>query len=312
MKLKLFKSNAVYWSILVFVLAQLLTFFVITRENSFLESNQIYVPPQPTQAVTLWPEPTVDSSGNVTQTPLFSSLGPILIYFFAVVLVMGVVLFLIPVKALKIVLRAIFAFLFGWSMFIILIFWIPWPVTLVLAAGVALAWLIAPRVWLHNLVMTASMVALASVFGRVISPWTAMILLAALAVYDFLAVRFGYMIWMAGKLSDSNTLPAFVFPRSTGEWKSRLNQTGFTGMVEKESSEREYSILGGGDIGFSLLIVSSFYFAHGFANAVYLSVFSLLGLIGAYVIQATLLKGKPMPALPPIAFFCLIGFLLIR
>jgi presenilin-like A22 family membrane protease len=225
---------------------------------------------------------------------------------------MGVVLFLIPVKALKFLLRALFAFLFGWGMFIILIFWAPLLAAIGVAAIVALTWLIFPRVWLHNLVMVIAMVALASVFGRVISPWTAMILIAALAVYDFLAVRFGYMIWMAGKLSESNTLPAFVFPRTTSEWSSRLNQTGFTGMVEKESSEREYSILGGGDIGFSLLVVSSFYFAHGFISALFLSFFSLLGLIGAYVIQATFLKGKPMPALPPIAFFCLIGFLVIH
>jgi hypothetical protein len=39
--------------------------------------------------------------------------------------------------------------------------------------------------------------------------------------------------------------------------------------------------------------------------------FSLVGLIGAFVIQSLFLKGKPMPALPPIAISSLIGLLIV-
>ena len=38
--------------------------------------------------------------------------------------------------------------------------------------------------------------------------------------------------------------------------------------------------------------------------------FGLVGLVGAFVIQRFWLKGKPMPALPPIAIMSLIGFLI--
>jgi presenilin-like A22 family membrane protease len=50
----------------------------------------------------------------------------------------------------------------------------------------------------------------------------------------------------------------------------------------------------------------------GFAASLIVAGFSLVGLIGAYVIQRRFLKGKPMPALPPIAFTSLIGWLLVR
>jgi presenilin-like A22 family membrane protease len=311
MKLKLlFSLNPVYWSILIFIAAQALTFGVIAREDSFLEANEIYVPPQP-QAVSIWPQPTVGPSGEVTQTPAYSSLGPILIYFFAVVIILGVVLFLIPVKWLRYLLRALFAFLFAWAVFIILVMWLPLPAALAIAVAVGAFWFITPRVWLQNLVMVLAMVGVAAVFGRFLSPWTAMILVLALAVYDFLAVRFGYMVWMAKKLSDSNTLPAFFIPKSASEWKDKMKESSVSKIVEEKSSERKFSILGGGDIAFPLLLVSTVFFSQGFGSAIIVAGFSLAGLIAAYWIQAVFLKGKPMPALPPIAVLSLIGLLIV-
>jgi len=81
-------------------------------------------------------------------------------------------------------------------------------------------------------------------------------------------------------------------------------------LFTDKSGEREFSILGGGDIGFPLLLVVSVFFAYGFISSVIVAVFSLFGLIAAYWIQLVFLKGKPMPALPPIFFVSLIGFLI--
>jgi presenilin-like A22 family membrane protease len=159
--------------------------------------------------------------------------------------------------------------------------------------------------------MAAAMVTLGAVFGRFLSPWTVMILLLVLALYDFLAVRFGYMLWMAKKLSQSSTLPAFIIPYRLSEWTSSLKESDIAGITEEKSVERKYSILGGGDIGFPILLVSSVYFAHGFNSAILVAIFSLVGLVGAYWIQTKFLKGKAMPALPPIAILSLIGLVLI-
>jgi hypothetical protein len=51
---------------------------------------------------------------------------------------------------------------------------------------------------------------------------------------------------------------------------------------------------------------------YGFGSAVIVAAFSLAGLISAFVIQGLFLKGKPMPALPPISIASLIGLLIVR
>jgi presenilin-like A22 family membrane protease len=138
-----------------------------------------------------------------------------------------------------------------------------------------------------------------------------MALLLALAVYDFLAVRFGYMMWMVKKMSGSSSLPAFVIPYKAADWKDSMKKSEVSDLVEQKAEERKYSILGGGDIGFPVLLVSSIYFAHGLNDGLIVAGFALVGLIGAYFIQARFLKGKAMPALPPIAVMSVIGLVLI-
>ena len=294
--------SPVYWGIFFFILAQTLTFFTISRLGSFLETNDIYIPPQsPPEIVTWWPAPG---------EPAWTALGPILIYFFAVIVILGVVLFLIPVSTLRLFLRALYAFIFSWGLFIVLVLWSPLAVAIIISLAAGLVWLLSPRVWLHDLIMIVAMVSLGTVFGRIISAWTAMVLLLVLAVYDILAVRFGYMVWMAKRLSGVVSLPAFVLPRNTSDWNSSLKKLDV--LAEEKPSDREYSVLGGGDIGFALLLTSSVYFGYGFPAAVLVAGFSAAGLVGAYWIQSTLLKGKPMPALPPIVALALIGLLIVQ
>jgi len=119
------------------------------------------------------------------------------------------------------------------------------------------------------------------------------------------------MVWMAKKLSESDTLPAFIIPRKLSSWNLNLKEARFEKLSEEEPSDREFSILGGGDIGFPLMLIVSVFFAYGLTGSLIVAVFSLLGLIGAFLIQLSLLKGKPMPALPPISFASLIGFLIV-
>jgi presenilin-like A22 family membrane protease len=304
-------SHAVPWSILFFSLAQALALLLASRENDFFAANNIYIPPQPPpESITLWP-PAATTPGATPPPEVWTSLGPILIYFFAVVLVMALVLFLVPMRILRVFMKGLFAVMFAWGIFIVLVFWVAWPLALGAAGLVGLAWFFTPRVWLHNAVMVLAMVSVGAVFGRLISPWTALLLLIVVAVYDFLAVRFGFMLWLAGRMSESSTLPAFYIPRSLGEWRHGL-QSGLVKRIAAEKpDEREGSILGGGDIAFPVLLVSASYFAYGLGKAALVAAFTLAGLIGAYWIQARFLKGRPMPALPPIALAAIAGVWLI-
>jgi presenilin-like A22 family membrane protease len=234
-----------------------------------------------------------------------------LLYFAALIVVVGLVLFLIPLSALKFIFRLLFSLLFTWGVFILLVFWIPLIPAIVIAFAVGLAWLFFSRVWLHNLVMVIAMASVSAIFGRFVSPWTAMVLLAALAVYDFFAVRFGYMLWMAQRMSKSTALPAFILPRHAIEWRSTVTHTDFDKVAETDPEDRAYSILGGGDIAFPLLLTASVYFARGLGSSLIIAIFSLAGIITAYWIQSVVLKGKPMPALPPVAVLSLVGLLIV-
>ena len=307
------KFKPVYWSVLIFLVAELFMFAVATRENGYLNANNIYVPPQPVQPIILWPQPaTTSSTGVVTPAvPATSSIGFILLYFASLIIVIGLVLFFIPLSALKFLFRVIFAFLFAWGVFILGVFWLPLIAAVIIALAAGIGWLFFPRVWLHNLVMIIAMASVAAIFGRFVNPWTAMVLLLALAIYDFFAVRFGYMLWMAQKMSKSTTLPAFILPHHGNEWTSAVRQVNLDNVAETKPEERDYSILGGGDIAFPLLLTASIYFARGLGSALLIALFCLGGLWSAYFIQSVFLKGKPMPALPPIAALALVSLLII-
>jgi presenilin-like A22 family membrane protease len=119
------------------------------------------------------------------------------------------------------------------------------------------------------------------------------------------------MMWMAKKLTQSDSLPAFVIPKTKSNWNHNLKTNSPQTIIEGDSSEREYSILGGGDIGFPLMLMVSVLRVYNLPSAVLVAVFSLIGLIGAFVIQSLFLKGKPMPALPPISIASLIGLTIV-
>jgi presenilin-like A22 family membrane protease len=273
------------WSSIILIVSQIFTLYVAFREKHFVEAYQI-TPPQ-------------------------ISLELPLVYFLGAVVLLGTILFLVPVDKLKIAFRIIFMLLFAWGMFITLGLSLPILAASLISIAGGLMWFFRPRVWLHNLLMIFTLASVGAVFGFLLSPWTAISFMLVISVYDVLAVRLGYMLWMVKRLSESGTLPAFVIPRRISAWNINLKEAGFKKLFEDESAEREFSILGGGDIGFPLMLVVSVFFVHGFTSSVVVATFSLLGLISAYLIQLFLLKGKPMPALPPITFVSLIGFLIV-
>ncbi len=304
------KLNTVYLGLLLFVVAEVLILLVAPRIDPFLDENNIEIPTQPPAPIAWWPGEVTLPNGDIIDVPAHSALGPILIYILAAAGVLGLILHKIPLSALKVLLRLLFALLFSWGTFIATVFYVPLPLAVAIAVALGAFWFLIPLVWLHNLVLILAVSSLGAVFGRFITPWTAMAIILALAVYDFLAVRFKFMLWMADRLSQVNALPALIIPKDYSEWNLNLKKHGEK-MIEANPAEREYSILGGGDIAFPCLLTASVYFAQGFKPAAIMAVLGLVGLVSVYTIQAIFLKGKPMPALPPIAAFTLVGLLII-
>jgi len=303
------KLSAVYWGLALFAIAQVLILLVAPRIDPFLEEQDIYVPGQPSQPISWWPGEVTLPDGEVIDVPAHSALGPIVIYVLVAAAVLGITLSLIPLAALKVVLRLVFALLFTWGAFIATVFYVPLPVAIAIAVAAGTLWFLIPLVWLHNVVLILAVSSLGAVFGRFVTPWTAMAIIGALAIYDFLAVRFKYMLWMADRLSQINALPALIIPKEYSAWNFNLSKR--EKVVELDPGRREYSILGGGDIAFPCLLTASVYFARGFAPAAIVALLGFAGLVSVYAIQALILKGRPMPALPPIAAFALVGLLIV-
>jgi presenilin-like A22 family membrane protease len=78
-----------------------------------------------------------------------------------------------------------------------------------------------------------------------------------------------------------------------------------------------FLVLGSGDIIFPLLLVSSLV-PEGIKNSFIVAIFATIGLlvsIGIFLSQPPTSTGggrKPIPALPPIALFSIIGYLITR
>ncbi len=278
------KLSPFLWAGLAMVLALALTLYVSIREKLFFEANQIVSPD--------------------------ISLGPVIAYFFGVVAVLALVLFIIPLSKLRLLFRVLFTLMFAWGVFIVVALILPTAAAYPVAIIAGIAWLFWTRVWLHDLLLLITLSGAGSVFGFLFSPWTFIIFMLVIAIYDVVAVRFGFMVWMADKLSESTTLPAFIFPKQMRDWELNLQNVRVGDLKDKESDKREYSVLGGGDIGFPLMLTVSIFFEADLASAVLVGLFALMGLMSAFLIQLFWLKGKPMPALPPIALLSLIGFLI--
>jgi presenilin-like A22 family membrane protease len=239
-------------------------------------------------------------------------LAPVTLYFVGVILLMALGLFLIPLRWLKYVFKILFGLMFAWGIGWVILMTFPNQPILAYSLGIILGvvWAIWARVWLHDILLLVALAAAGSLFGYNFSPWTFMIFMLIVSVYDVLAVRFGFMVWMADKMSQSTSLPAFILPRVVKDWRLKLQTVQIGELKDKPSAEREYSVLGGGDIGFPLMLSVSVYFQTRLSGAIVVGCLAAVGLIGAFLIQAFWYKGKPVPALPPIALMSLIGLLI--
>jgi presenilin-like A22 family membrane protease len=240
---------------------------------------------------------------------------PAIGYFIGVVATVAIVLFLVPVRRLTWVFRGLFTIMYCWGVFVLL--WLIWPsanhyIVLAIAVASGVGWLIWARIWLQDALLSVSLAAGASVFGFLFSPFSLVLVMSALSIYDLLAVRFGFMTWLADKLSESTALPAFVFPRKLTHFTSSVHTIRVGDLAASEADNREYTILGGGDIAFPLMLTLSIFFQADLTKAVIVAGFSLLGLLCTFVIQAMWLEGKAAPALPAIAVCSFVGLAAVR
>lgn len=140
--------------------------------------------------------------------------------------------------------------------------------------------------YVHNLTELFIYGGIVSLFAPLFSPFSALILLVIISVYDYVSVFITkHMIYLA---------------------KSQDTVNVFTGLVIRRDSDM--AILGGGDIAFSLLFATVLGTVYGVIHA-YLTVYFVLTAIACLTILGE--KGKFYPAMPFVTIACIASYLTV-
>ncbi|MCX6813354.1 MAG: presenilin family intramembrane aspartyl protease [Candidatus Azambacteria bacterium] len=162
-------------------------------------------------------------------------------------------------------------------------------------------YIIWPRVWFHNLILILTLPGIAALLGASLNPWTTVLILIIMSVYDYVAVyKTKHMVRMAKAMISGRAIFAMIFPEHWHGFKSHLNEA---------HPGEGFMMLGTGDFVFPLIMVASAYTISPVAAWLVFS-FALIGLLLMHLIFVSQKIRRPMPALPPLAAFAIIGFLM--
>jgi len=178
---------------------------------------------------------------------------------------------------------------------------LPTIFSVALAALLVVLRFIMPRVWLHNLAVVLGVAGIGAGFGLSLPVSAILIILFLISIYDYIAVyKTSQMVMMFKELVGRGVIMALIFPLKWRGWAVNLS---------KVAPGNEFMFLGTGDLILPLILAVSA-ISYGLESAVFTICGSLVGLVVLHVLFTTQPKKTPMPALPPLAFFSVLGFLL--
>ena len=173
--------------------------------------------------------------------------------------------------------------------------------SLIFSLLLVVAYSFYPYVWFHNLVLILTLPGIAAVLGASITPYAAVILLIFMSVYDYIAVyKTKHMVKMAKAMIAGRAIFAMIYPEHWHGFKVHLN---------KAHPGEGFMMLGTGDFVFPIIMATSAFSISAVAAWTVL-IISLLGLLLMHLIFSLQKVRRPMPALPPLAAFAILGFVL--
>ncbi len=161
-------------------------------------------------------------------------------------------------------------------------------------------WKKKPVILLHNLLISFSIAGVGAVVGNQLASEIIIIFFALFSVYDFVAVyKTKHMVKMASEMVKSKAIIGFIIPFSSSELLDDF------GKKRKE----KFMVLGGGDVAFPLFLISATAINYGLREAATVTAFACVGLFGSFILFK--IKKRAIPALPPIALACLLGYSIV-
>lgn len=206
---------------------------------------------------------------------------------------------------LKTIKKGIYKFLFIFtSLFALIIFFesfLPEPIPIFLTFLLIFWWLSKPNVLNQNLLIIFGIAGICALLGLSLKPEMMILILILFSIYDFLAVyKTKHMAKMAKEMIEQKVIFGLVIPPNFVSFKANL---------EKVEPGGNFFILGGGDVAFPLLFSVSL-LETGILNSIIVAIFSLFGLFCNFYIFFRQKERKPIPALPLISLFSIVGYLI--
>lgn len=284
MKKKIISLNLFFWETILFSLTLFLGIATAFKINKFLEIQKISVAP--------------------------INFGQFIYYFAVGTFCILLITFFVKSKPKKgTILKFLFLFTIFWGGLMTLDVWLA---EVLLWAGDILAlflmffflflWLKSSSIFIHNLCVILGISGVGAFLGLRMEPRIVIFLFLIFSVYDFIAVyKTKHMVKMAKEMIEHQAIIAMVIPQKAEDFQGKLKDIRTGG---------KFMVLGGGDIVFPLLLSTSLV-SQGILPALITGIFSLFGLFLSFLIFIRQKERKPIPALPPIALFCILGYLMV-
>ncbi|PJE69464.1 MAG: hypothetical protein COU98_01925 [Candidatus Staskawiczbacteria bacterium CG10_big_fil_rev_8_21_14_0_10_38_10] len=206
-------------------------------------------------------------------------------------------------KGKEAIYKILFILAIFWGGGVVLSLWIGDFLAILIILILVFFWLKSPLVLIHDLVIILGLAGAGSILGIGFDPRMIIILLVIFSIYDFIAVcKTKHMVKMAREMIEKKVVFGLIVPVNISDFLQNLKKVKFGGR---------FLILGGGDVVFPLLLSVSI-IQGGVLKSLIVAIFSLIGLFATYKLFIGQKVRQPIPALPLIALFSVIGYLITR
>lgn len=216
---------------------------------------------------------------------------------------LGVIYFFKFKRGKGIFFKGIFLLAIGFGNLFFFGLWLPDVLTFTIIVILIIFLLKKPSLALHNFALIFAVAGVGAGLGVSFTPEMVVFLLLIFSIYDFVAVyKTKHMVKMAKEMIAQRAILGIVVPQKIADFPVPLKEVKAGG---------KFLILGAGDIVFPLILAVSLV-PQGIFNVLLVALFSLLGLWVSFLIFISKKIRTPIPALPPIALFAIIGYLITK
>jgi len=180
---------------------------------------------------------------------------------------------------------------------------LPALISLILVFLLICWWVKKSTILNQNLLMIFSLAGIGATIGLTLKPNVVIFILIVLSIYDIIAVyQTKHMVKIAKEMIESGTILGLIFPFTFSDFLKTTKEIPF--------KKEKFLILGGGDIALPLIFSVSL-LEFGVFKSFLVSLFSFFGLFADFLFFIKQKERKPIPALPLISLFSIIGYFLV-